>query len=126
VIRAEDVAERGLVRAVAETVRIVGGTTKSHAVRRVPLTPTLANALEAHLDRIDPSPDALLFTAPEGGPLVHSNFYQRLWRPALRRAKLPRVGVHVLRHSAAAALIASGASAKAVQTISATARRRSH
>ena len=31
--------------------------------------------------------------------------------------RLPHVGVHVLRHSAAAALIASGASRKAVQSI---------
>jgi integrase len=39
------------------------------------------------------------------------------WRPALRRVGLPVVGLHVLRHSAAAALISAGASPKAVQTV---------
>ena len=36
---------------------------------------------------------------------------------ALERLQLPAVGLHALRHSAAAALISSGASAKEVQSI---------
>jgi integrase len=97
--------------------RALFSPTKSHAVRRIPLAPTLRAALEARPKEVDPSPDALLFPAAGGGPLVHSNFYHRVWRPALRAAHVPHVGVHALRHSAAAALIASGASPKAVQTI---------
>jgi integrase len=63
------------------------------------------------------APDTLVFTAPEGGPLRHSAFRSREWLPALRRAGLPTVGLHVLRHSAAAAMIAAGATPKEVQTI---------
>ncbi len=96
---------------------VIYGPTKSHAIRRVPLTSGLKQAIDELIERVGPDPDGLLFRSPGGGPLRHSNFYHRLWQPALRRAGLPRVGVHVLRHSAAAALIASGASPKAVQSI---------
>jgi len=61
--------------------------------------------------------DALVFTAPRGGPLRYNNFDKRAWRPALLRVGVPTVGIHVLRHSAAAALIAAGASPKTVQAI---------
>jgi integrase len=47
----------------------------------------------------------------------YSNFRRDIWRPSLERLGLPMVGVHVLRHSAVARLIAAGASPKAVQTI---------
>ena len=59
----------------------------------------------------------MLFTSPEGSPLRYSAFRSRCWRPALAKLGLPAVGVHALRHSAAAGLIHSGASAKAVQSI---------
>ena len=37
--------------------------------------------------------------------------------PALRAAKIPKIGLHVLRHSAASAMIRAGASPKALQAI---------
>jgi len=40
-----------------------------------------------------------------------------VWAPTLKRLGLPAVGLHVLRHSAAARMIQAGASPKAVQTI---------
>jgi integrase len=40
-----------------------------------------------------------------------------VWKPTLIDLGLPDVGIHVLRHSAAAALIRSGASPTAVQRI---------
>jgi integrase len=93
---------------------LVFGTTKTHARRRVPLTADLAAALEDHLaERVADRSDALVFTGPRGGPLRHSMFYGRLWRPTLKRLGLPAVGLHVLRHSAAAGMISAGASAKA-------------
>jgi integrase len=55
--------------------------------------------------------------SPRGAPLRYSNFRIKVWRPALVCSGLPMVGLHVLRHSAAAGLIAAGASAKTVQTI---------
>ena len=67
------------------------GSTKTHAVRRVPLTPTLASAVREHLDtRVSARLDALLFTAREGGQIRHSNFYHRAWQPALKRAGIRR------------------------------------
>jgi integrase len=119
--RSVDLLRRRLV--VDESVAEVGkdlifGPTKTHADRRVPLTPGLAADLAEHLERrVSNDPDCLLFPAPEGGPLRHSNFYHRQWQPALRRCNVPAGGVHVLRHSAAAALISSSASPKAVQAI---------
>ena len=58
-----------------------------------------------------------MLTAPAGGPLRHSTFRSRHWVDAVEAAKLPPVGLSVLRHSAAAALIRCGASPKAVQTV---------
>ncbi len=119
--RSVDLLGRRLV--VSESLAEVGGrhifgATKTHATRRVPLPPSLAEDLEEHLSsRVAEDPEALVFTSPGGGPLRHSTFRSRYWLPALERAGVPIVGLHVLRHSAAAALISSGASAKAVQAI---------
>lgn len=57
-----------------------------------------------------------MFTAPEGGPLRHANFYKRVWHPAKRAAGVPEdLRIHDLRHTCAALLIAQGASPKAIQ-----------
>jgi integrase len=98
--------------------RLSVGPTKSHATRSVPLTPSLAKALERHLAlHVGATPDASVFTGPQGGPLRHSAFYSRLWRPTLRRLGLPAVGIHVTRHSAAAGMVSAGATPKAVQSV---------
>lgn len=98
--------------------QVIFGPTKSHATRKLPLTPSLAAALDRHLDeRVGPEPGALVFTSRKGGPLRHRNFHRRIWVPTVERLHLRSVGLHVLRHSAAAALIHSGAPPKAVQQI---------
>lgn len=86
-------------------------------MRQLPLTPALLAQLETHLNGVGPEPEASLFVSPDGGSLRHSNFYNRLWRPALRNLGLPEVGLHVLRHSAAARMIGAAASPKAVQVV---------
>jgi integrase len=94
------------------------GPTKSHQTRSVPLPPSIRSALEEHLKSTVPAVgDALIFTSPNGAPLRHSTFTNRVWKPALNKLQLPAVGIHVLRHSAAARMIQSGASPKAVQSI---------
>jgi len=94
------------------------GPTKSHAERTVPLTATLAGAIEAHLDeRVGADPEALLFTSQRGYPLRYANFRREVWVPALKSAKVPKIGLHVLRHSAASAMIRAGASPRALQVI---------
>ena len=62
-------------------------------------------------------PDELVLTAPMGGPLRYQNFLSRMWHPLLLELGLPVVGVHVLRHSAAARMIQVGASPKTLQTV---------
>jgi integrase len=96
----------------------VFGPTKSHATRAVPLSPRMVTAIETHLERVDADPDALLFMGPRArGPLRYRYFYAKQWRPALKRLRQPEVGVHVLRHSAAAGIVAAGGSPKTLQTI---------
>lgn len=93
------------------------GTPKSHQVGSVQLPAFVADALERHLDEwVRADPEALVFTSDEGGPLRHSNFLSRVWRPALRGAQLPTdLTPHELRHTCAALLIAEGADPKAIQ-----------
>jgi integrase len=118
--RSVDLLRRRLV--IAESLaevngRLIFGPTKTHAVRRVPLTATLAVALTDRLENIPRDPEALVFTSPQGAPLRLSLFRSREWLPALERTGLPTTGLHVLRHSAAAAMIHAGASPKTVQTV---------
>jgi integrase len=116
-----DLLRRRLV--VRETLSEVGGrlhrsSTKSYQARTVPLSPALAEQLAAHLGaNVDTADDAPVFHAPAGGNLRHGAFYHRRWLPTLETLKLPAVGLHVLRHSAAARMIQAGASPKAVQSI---------
>jgi integrase len=119
--RSVDLLGRRII--VSESLAEVGGhhvfgPTKSHAQRRVPITKSIGAALEQHLDgHVGKDPAALVFTSPEGAALRHSTFRMRHWLPALKRAGVPATGIHVLRHSAAAAMIRAGATPKAVQTI---------
>jgi integrase len=109
-----DVLRRRLVveESLAEiSGRLVFGSTKSHARRRIPIPASLL----ARLPTV--GPHELLFTAPEGGPLRYNNFVARVWHPALKSLGLPLVGIHVLRHSAAARIVAAGGSPKTLQTV---------
>jgi integrase len=118
--RSVDVVGRRIVitESLAEVNgRHIFGPTKTHATRRVPLPRSLAEALTARLEEIPAAPGSLVFTSPNGAPLRHSAFRSRRWLPALRRVRVPAVGIHVLRHSAAAAMIRAGASPKAIQTV---------
>jgi integrase len=71
----------------------------------------LAAALEGK------GPDELVFTSPQGRPLRYRNFLGRVWHPTLKRLGLSVVGIHTLRHSAAARIVAAGGSAKTLQVI---------
>jgi integrase len=56
--------------------------------------------LEEHLATfVGPEPDALVFTAPRGGPLSRGLFSRRVWQPAVVRAGIPSITFHGLRHS---------------------------
>ncbi|MFF1687181.1 tyrosine-type recombinase/integrase [Streptomyces sp. NPDC058254] len=91
------------------------GPVKNHEKRSVPLPRSFADELRDLVDgrRLD----ALLFTAPEGGPLRYANFRQRVFDPAVKEAGLDGLGItpHKLRHTAASLAIAAGADPKVVQ-----------
>lgn len=88
------------------------GPTKTGESRVVPMTPRLAEALQA-----------LTRGRPRGEPIFVSDTGDRLSRSAVRArlsriqkaAGLPEKGVHVLRHSCASSALAGGADVVAVQ-----------
>jgi integrase len=107
---------------VAETLTEVEGhprfdEPKTRASRRtISVPPMVLDELSQHLARRGrPGPDALVFSAPDGGPLRASNFRQRVWSPALRRAGLDGLHFHHLRHSAAALMIEAGAHVETIK-----------
>lgn len=88
------------------------GPTKTHQARTVPIPSSVRDALAQHLAKhVGDDPDALVFTAEKGGPLRYSNFYRKVWTPALEKARLqlpPGRAMHVLRASFASNLGAAG------------------
>jgi integrase len=63
-----------------------------------------------------PSRGTLLFRTPQGHPIRHSNFYNRVWKPACLAAGFdPVPGLHALRHSHVAWLIAEGVGLPVIQ-----------
>lgn len=92
------------------------GPTKTYQQRSVVLPTFLRADLEVHLRcHVEHRPDAVLFSAPGGGHLRYGNFVARHWRPALEKAGLEPVGLHVMRHTCASLLAAAGAPIKAIQ-----------
>ncbi|MGW0293297.1 tyrosine-type recombinase/integrase [Streptomyces tuirus] len=93
------------------------GPVKNHEKRSVPVPRSFANELGALAH--GRKADALLFTAPEGGPLRYANFRSRVFDPAVKAAGLEGLGItpHKLRHTAASLAIAAGADVKVVQTM---------
>lgn len=49
-----------------------------------------------------------VFCDTEGGPIRKSNLCRRSFQPLLKRAALPRIRFHDLRHTAATLLLAEG------------------
>jgi integrase len=97
----------------ADGTLVSNATTKSGKVRTVPIPKFIADELAPLLAR--KTPEDYVFTSPEGGPLPHSNFYRRLFRPGVERAGLPDgIRFHDLRHTYAGFLIAEGAHPKAI------------
>src|SRR4051812_28581581 len=75
--------------------RVMFGATKTYRVRKTRIPAFLVEELREHLEIVEAAPEALLFTAPKGGPLRIANFRQRVWWPALDEAGLSRsVRIH--------------------------------
>ena len=93
------------------------GTPKTRASRReIPLSPAVLEALKAHYSRsADRSPEALVFATPHGGPLVSNNLRKRGLQSACKRAGLPRINWHSLRHTHGTLLHVQGTPLKVAQ-----------
>jgi integrase len=90
------------------------GPPKSQAtVRLVPLPSVVADALRAHLHAYPST--TLVFTNNVGAPLRRSAFWTE-WNRALKRAGVPAIRFHELRHYYASLLIRHGESVKTVQS----------
>jgi integrase len=115
---------RGML-GVAETVtrdaqgRPVFGPPKSEASRRtLAIPPPLTELLAKHLALRGLSgadADALVFTAPAGGPIRYANWRNRVWLPACRAVGLDGLGFHDLRRANATALVRLGVDVKTAQ-----------
>lgn len=89
----------------------------SRARRKVDLPGFAIVALRRHREALGalPHPELLVFSSPEGEPIRRSNLHRRSFKPLLKRAKLPEVTFHALRHTAATLALAAGVNPKVVQ-----------
>lgn len=104
------------VNAVEVGDQIVVGTPKSHKRRSVPFPQSLAVPLARLCE--DKSADDLVFADSLGGYLrrTRTNQSSRGWfTQAVRRADVPMLTPHDLRHTAASLAVQAGANVKAVQ-----------
>ena len=77
---------------------------KSHRV--VPVPPHIMEGMSALMT--GRPRDALVFTAPEGGPVDDGNSRDRIWYPAVEAAGVRRFPPRIMRHSAASWLALDG------------------
>jgi integrase len=92
----------------------------------VKLTQRAVEALRSHLRRqlaeIEAAgdlyrDDGLVFTTEAGTPINPSNLRQRSFAPLLKRAGLPHIRFHDLRHTCATLLLSKGVHPKFVQEL---------
>jgi len=119
-----------VVEAAVEVSRLEWGPVKTHEARTVRMPRPVAEEVAASLAARPHNREALVFTAPMGGPLSRADFVRSYFKPSVRAAneaitRLPKdqrpaplpegLRFSDLRHSCASLLIAQGASVKAVQ-----------
>jgi integrase len=89
----------------------------SRSRRKVDVPAVAIAALERHRARLGALPhrDRLVFTSAEGQAVRYPNLHRRSYKPLLKRAGLPDVSFHALRHTAATLALAAGVNPKVVQ-----------
>ena len=85
--------------------------------RPVNLPEVAVTALRDHRQRMlaEGHPHGFVFCDTEGGPVRRPNLLRRSFLPLLKRAGLPRIRFHDLRHTAATLLLLQGVHPKVVQ-----------
>lgn len=86
-----------------------------NAIRKIDMTERLVKELKAWKLACPVSEHDLVFPSPEGYATMHTNLMKRFFYPALRRAGLPQVSFHSLRHSNASFRIHAGQNIKYIQ-----------
>ena len=94
---------------------------KSNAGQRSwPLSEQQIHSISAHLattKRTMANQDEPLFTSPKGSHLVYSNFRQRVFLPAIKRAGIPNTVIHDIRRTTATVLVAGQVDMKTIQEL---------
>jgi integrase len=94
--------------------------------RSIRLTSQAANVLEQHLERQlsdiqmlgdNYADQGLVFSTDAGTPFNPSNVRQRSFAPLLRKANIPHIRFHDLRHTCATLLLGKGTHPKFVQEL---------
>lgn len=108
-------------RTLTVTRRIYHGTDRPksrHGTRTIPLPHRTVQALvDARSTTRWTHENDPVFASQTGTPIDYSNTFQRVLRPALRRAGITTGGFHRLRHTCATVLFDSGANAVAVSRL---------
>jgi len=84
--------------------------------RSIDITPQVATDLRLHRDRqfAEMGKQHFVFLSPDGSMLRISNFTRREWKPLLKRARLPDIRFHDLRHTAATLMLLAGVNVKVI------------
>lgn len=118
-LRPIPVADRGENEGSSRLVR-----PKAHSERTIPLPAFVAEALRARLAVLPEerrankpyAPNRFVFGRPNGNPMPFTSV-DRWFKAALKRAGLPDMRLHELRHSTATILLAEGVPERVVQDI---------
>lgn len=84
--------------------------------RRVDLGPKMMASLRKWRLACPPNELDLIFPSEAGKPLAESTMVRKFFKPALRKADLPDIRFHDLRHTYASLLIEQGENIKYIQT----------
>ncbi len=123
--------DRGTLRVGRALVReggrhVLGETKTRRGRRRVNLTSRTVAALKAHRkSQLEKrvrlaglyEDHGLIFTSENGTPLNPGNLVKRSFKPLLKRAGLPEIRFHDLRHTCATLLLGRGVHPKIVQEL---------
>jgi integrase len=104
---------------------VTGGTEISPpksaaAYRTIPLTAEQVRVISRHIEdtgRTGATPHEPLFVSPRGKVVRHSNFRDRIWRPAIKRAGLEGLKIHDLRKTAITNLLQAGIDPKTITVL---------
>lgn len=101
-------------QSVDGATRTIGAVKSKASSADLPMSRELEARLRSHLSRHDGKPD-LLFVNQRGRPLSANKLREKQLHPLLDRLGIDRGGFHSLRHGAASALLADGATPAVVQ-----------